>query len=107
MKIKSEILINASTEFKKGQPKNYLSDNAVKRIATTYHQFENEQTFARTVVKEDLIKNDFNLAPSLLVASKEGSTKRSIGVIAEELRGIQEMSVVSYRELEEILARLI
>ena len=101
------ILINASTEFKKGQPKNYLSDNAVKRIATTYHQFENEQTFARTVVKEDLIKNDFNLAPSLLVASKEGSTKRSIGVIAEELRGIQEMSVVSYRELEEILARLI
>ena len=42
-------LVNASREFAKGDPKNYLPDDAILRIADTFKAWHEEEKFSRIV----------------------------------------------------------
>ena len=42
-------LLNASREFAKGDPKNYLPDDAILRIADTFKSWREEEKFSRIV----------------------------------------------------------
>jgi type I restriction enzyme M protein len=58
------ILINASNEFKKGRPKNFIPDEAVKKITDAFHAGKDVERFVKVVSVEEVIKNDYNLSPS-------------------------------------------
>ena len=49
-------LLNASRDFAKGDPKNYLPDNAILRIADTFKSWREEDKFSRIVTREDIAK---------------------------------------------------
>jgi type I restriction enzyme M protein len=82
-------LLNASREFAKGDPKNYLPDDAILRIAETFKSWREEEKFSRIVPRDEIAKNDFNISPSRYIHTGEGDDYRSITEIVEELEAIQ------------------
>jgi type I restriction enzyme M protein len=51
-------LINASLDFTKGDPKNYLSEGSIRRIVETFQNWKEEDKFSRIVGKDEIAKSD-------------------------------------------------
>ena len=52
-------LLNASRDFAKGDPKNYLPDDAIARIADTFNAWKEEENISRIVSREEIAKERF------------------------------------------------
>ena len=64
-KLKDKIfLINASHEFEKGNPKNYISLEQIQKLADTFNVKKSVENFSVFVSKSDVAKNDYNISPS-------------------------------------------
>ncbi len=59
------VLVNATQEFKKGSPKNYLTEEGIRRIAEAYITGLDVPAFVRAIRTEDVLAADFNLSPYL------------------------------------------
>lgn len=100
------ILINASGEFKKGQPKNYLPLEVVSNIARLFTKFEDVEGLAKVVSKDEVIKQDFNLSPSRYVSSKSGHVTRPLQEIVADLKTLRDRSRELDCDIDTILERL-
>lgn len=79
-------LINASHEFEKGNPKNYISEMQIQKIADTFNAKKAVENFSMFVSKSDVVKNDYNISPSRYI----------------HLGGVEE-----YMPVEDILSELV
>jgi type I restriction enzyme M protein len=52
-------LLNAGNEFTKGDPKNYLADDAIVHIADIFNAWKEVDKYSRIVTGEEIAKNDF------------------------------------------------
>lgn len=84
------ILINASTLFSKGRPKNAMSDEHAAQAADPYIAWRSQGGLSAVVTRAQLAESDFNLSPSRFVA----------GAPADEMLPLEE-AVVLLREAEE------
>ncbi|MFZ3136373.1 MAG: class I SAM-dependent DNA methyltransferase [Thermodesulfovibrionales bacterium] len=84
------ILINASKLFAKGRPKNYLTDESIKKVYEVYSEWKDEEGISKIIKNEEVIKNDYNLSPSRYVSQNGG----------EEVLPIEE-AIVLLKEAEE------
>jgi type I restriction enzyme M protein len=100
---KKLLLINASQEFTKGDPKNYLSDVAIKHIADTFNSWREEEKYSCIVTLGEIAKNDFNISPSRYVHTSAGEEYRSIGEILEELEELEKESAETDAALKKVL----
>jgi len=96
-------LINASGDFTKGDPKNYLADDAITRIADTFIAWREEEKFSRIVTFDEIAKNDFNISPSRYIHTGEGEAYRPIAEILEELEAIEAEAKATDAALKKIL----
>ena len=99
-------LLNASRDFTKGDPKNYLSEESIRRIAETFQNWKEHEKFSRIVGKDEIAKNDFNISPSRYIHTGEGEEYRPITEIVEELESLEEDASTTNVELKGILDRL-
>jgi type I restriction enzyme M protein len=99
-------LVNASREFTKGDPKNYLHDDSIRRIVEAFQNWKEQDKFSRIVGKDEIAKNDFNISPSRYIHTGEGEEYRPITEIAEELELLEEEATTTSAELKTILGRL-
>jgi type I restriction enzyme M protein len=99
-------LINASREFRKGAPKNYLSDEAVKKIADVFLKGESTPGFSAVITNEEVAGNDFNLFPSKYVRNGTEATFRDVASIWKELKSTEEEATKINVELEKVLNQL-
>ncbi|MDI6808885.1 MAG: N-6 DNA methylase [Candidatus Eisenbacteria bacterium] len=99
-------LLNAAKDFAKGDPKNYIPDDAILRIADTFKAWREEEKFSRIVTREEIAKNDFNISPSRYIHTGAGEEYRPIGEIIEELNAIEEEAKVTDQALRGILKRM-
>ena len=99
-------LLNASREFVKGDPKNYLPEDAIARIADTFTAWKEVEKYSRIVSREEIAKNDYNISPSRYIHTGEGEEYRPIAEIVEELNVLEEEARETNRALRLILARL-
>ncbi len=97
-------LLNASREFVKGDPKNYLPEDAVTRIAETFVGWREVDKFARIVTCDEVEKNDFNISPSRYVHTGPGEEHRPIVEIVEELRDLDSEAIKATEQLAKVLA---
>lgn len=79
------ILVNASGEFQKGRPKNFIPDDAVKKIAAAFHAGKDVERFVRAVSVEEVAKNDYNLSPSRYIETAAATEHRDIQTLLGEL----------------------
>jgi type I restriction enzyme M protein len=101
------MLINASGEFKKGTPKNYLTEEAIAKIAKTYQAGQNVEGFARVITTEQAVEADYNLAPSRHVVAESIRTSREIHEIIQELDKLERKSAMIDKNLKRMLAPLL
>lgn len=99
-------LINATHEFTKGDPKNYLSKDSIHRIAETFRNWKEQDKFSRIVDKDEIAKNDFNISPSRYIHTSEGEAYRPIVEIVEELSSLEEKAAQTNQALHKVLREL-
>lgn len=97
------MLVNASCEFEKGDPKNFIPVKLVARIAKTFLKWKVEDKFSRVVEKAELEKNDFNISPSRYIHVAEANGFREIVDIVNELDAIEAETASTNTELRCIL----
>jgi type I restriction enzyme M protein len=100
-------LLNAGREFEKGDPKNYIPDEAIQRIAETFKAWREEEKYSRVVSKEEIAKNDYNISPSRYIHTGDNEEYRPIVEIVDELRSIEQEAATTNGYLEELLAKLV
>jgi type I restriction enzyme M protein len=84
------LLVNASKEFSKGKPKNFLTEENIERIADAHLKWAETEKLTKVIAVEEAVRNDYNISPSRYVAV-DG---------LEEVLPIEE-AVVLLREAEE------
>ena len=99
-------LLHAGNEFEKGDPKNFITQEGIDRIAEAYKTFKEEEKFARLVDKDEIIKNDYNISPSRYIQTNDAYTYRPIEEIVDELREQESEYIIIDAELKNILAKL-
>lgn len=99
-------LVNASNEFKKGDPKNYIPDESIERIANAFINWREEDKFARVVGKAEIVKNDYNISPSRYIHTGASEEYRPIAEIVEELDTLETETAGIDAALRGILVKL-
>jgi len=100
------MLINASLEFEKGRPKNFIPDDKIKKIAKTFHDWKNIDKFTKIITNEEAEKNDYNLSPSRYIGNGKEEEYRDIDEILVELAELEEEREKTDRELNEIMKKI-
>ena len=99
-------LLNASREFTKGDPKNFIPDDAIARIADTFTAWREEDKYSRIVPVEEIAKNDYNISPSRYIHTGAADEYRPLVEIMEELEVLEEEAKETDVVLKGILAKL-
>jgi type I restriction enzyme M protein len=99
-------LVNASAEFKKGQPKNYIPDENIRKIADAYNDGKEVDGFVNVISAAEVAKYDFNLSPSRYVITAVSGNTRELPEIVREVRQITREEAAINGELEKLLKKL-
>ena len=100
-------MVNASQVFAKGNPKNFISDDGIKRISETLINWQEEEKLSRIVDHAELKKNDYNISPSRYIHTADAETYRPIPEIVAELEALEAEARKTDIELKKILAQII
>jgi type I restriction enzyme M protein len=100
------MLINASKEFLKGRPKNYLGEENVKRIADTYLSWQEVEGLSKVIRDDEAVHNDYNISPSRYVASNDKEASLPLDEAIVLLSEAEEERRVADKELKELLSKL-
>jgi type I restriction enzyme M protein len=99
-------LLNAATEFAKGDPKNYIPEDAITRIADAFKAWREVEKYSRIVTREDIAKNDFNISPSRYIHTGAGEEYRPLAEIVEELEAIEGEARETDKALKAVLIKI-
>jgi type I restriction enzyme M protein len=100
------LLLNASQEFEKGRPKNFIPDGKIQKIANAFHEYKDIERFARVILLDEVVKNDYNLSPSRYVETSEAEIHIEIPQLLEELDELEKQSARIDAELKRIFSKL-
>lgn len=100
------LLINASQEFLKGRPKNYLGEGNIKRIADVYLVWQEVEGLSKIIRFDEAVRNGYNLSPSRYVAINHQEEVLSLDEAVVLLSEAEEERQVVDKELNEILGKL-
>ncbi len=100
------ILLNASGEFQKGRPKNFIPDESIKKIADAFHAGKDVERFVKVVGVEEIAKNDYNLSPSRYIETAVATEHRNVQTLLDELDKLDSESKRLDGELKNIFTGL-
>lgn len=99
-------LVNASLDFEKGDPKNFIPEKSQKRIIDAFLKWKEADKFSKVIAKEEIIANDYNLSPSRYIHTAEAEEYRPIEEIVEELGELESLDKNINDELKGVLFKL-
>jgi len=100
------VLVNASREFRKGTPKNFMTDEGVKKIAEAFLSAKPEDGFLSVITNDEAAKKDFDIFPSRYLANGDDQTIRALPGLLKELAVLTEQALQLDSELLPILSKL-
>lgn len=100
------LLVNASQVFEKGDPKNFIPEAGIQRIADTLIGWTEAEKLSRIVDHAELKKNDYNISPSRYIHTSDAETYRPIAEIVGELEVIEAEASETDVALRKILRQL-
>jgi type I restriction enzyme M protein len=99
-------LVNASQEFAKGAPKNYITGEGIEKIVFAFLEWKEVEKFSKIVTKEEIARNDYNIAPTRYIHISEEEEYRPIGEIWEEIKELEKEAIPINNKLKNIFERL-
>lgn len=100
------MLINASKFREKGRPKNYMTDEQVRRVADLLLNWQEEEHVSKVVKRAEIIRNDYNLSPSRYVTSNDVEPPLPLEEAIERLRIAEEARAEADRKLDSVMQAL-
>jgi type I restriction enzyme M protein len=100
------VLINASGEFEKGRPKNFIPDASIKKIAEAFHAGKDVERFVKVASIEEIAKHDYNLSPSRYIETAAAAEHRDVQEILKDLSGLDAEAGRLDAQLKEIFTGL-
>lgn len=100
------ILINASKEFVKERPKNYLTDEGINKIVDAYENWKEVDKFSKIIKTEEAVRNDHNLSPLRYVAIDSEEDLIPIDECLVELAQVEEERRSIDSELDAVLRKI-
>jgi type I restriction enzyme M protein len=100
------LLINASQQFAKGRPKNYLTEEHIARIAALYHEWRAEDGISTIITNDEAARNDYNLSPSRYVSTNGKEEVLPLKEAVVRLQEAEEERAEADRALNEVLRTL-
>jgi type I restriction enzyme M protein len=82
----SIVLLNASKRVKKGKPKNYIPEEELRDLASSYLKGEVVEGEIAVITTKQAVEADYNLSPSRWVGQTPDSEDQSVISILENLR---------------------
>lgn len=99
-------LLNASKKYVKGDPKNYIPDVSVEKIASTYNELKEVEGFSKFITNEEAVSNDYNISPSRYIHVGWVEEYKPVGELVEELKTLEERAKETDKELWKVLEKL-
>ena len=100
------LFIDASEEFKEGGNQNYLRDEDIENISTTFHAFEDVEKYARVVPLDEIKQNDWNLNISRYVDTSEEEVRIDVAEAVQKLRELEQERSEADATMNRYLAEL-
>ena len=112
------VLVNASLMFRKGRPKNFISDgydeegqyhaehDIIAKVANAFIQGDDVEKLVKVITKVEAVKNDYNLSPSRYIETADADTYRDIPEILGELEELEADAKAVDKELKGIFTKL-
>lgn len=100
------VLVNASKEFEKGRPKNFIPEASIRRIAEAFYRGEDVSKFVEVITNEVAAKNDYNLSPSRYVSVDGEVEVPSVEDALLLLRGAEDERLAADIEFDKAMGRL-
>ena len=99
-------LVNASGEFHKGTPKNFMTPEAITKIADAYHAGKDIPGFVKVITSEEAAANDYNLSPSRFVVAVDESKSRDLSELIAEIQSLDAKAAQIKGKLASVFAAL-
>jgi type I restriction enzyme M protein len=100
------LLLNASSLFLKGRPKNYLTDEHIAQAGELYHGWKGEEGLSVVVTTQQVNENDFNLSPSRYVAAVSNGEAMTLEEAVARLKEAEAERASADEELWKVLGEL-
>ncbi len=100
------LLVNASQIFEKGDPKNFIPEAGIQRIAEILINWKEEEKLSRIVAHAELAKNDYNISPSRYIHTGDAETYRPLAEIVADLDAVEAEARDADKALRKILKQL-
>jgi type I restriction enzyme M protein len=100
------ILVNASNEFEKGRPKNFIPDQSIVRIAHAFLVGRDIPNFVTTITVEEAVKGDYNLSPTRYIAVDGAGEVLPVEDAVVLLKEAEEERIAADSELDAAMAKL-
>ena len=100
------LLINASTLFLKGRPKNYLADEHIEFVGELYHGWKEQSGVAIVVPAQRIRDNDYNISPSRYITGASTGEAMGLGEAIAQLKAADAERSKADDELWRVLAKL-
>lgn len=100
------IFINASAQFSKGKPKNYLPEEGIKLVVEAFRNGQDTINLVKVAAKDEIIANDYNLSPARYVTNASTVEQREIQPILDDLAKLNAQEKKLDATLSEIFTRL-
>nr|WP_292091971.1 N-6 DNA methylase [Brevundimonas sp.] len=101
------VLLNASKRLKKGKPKNYMPEEAIRPLAAAYLKGEPVEAEIAVITRQQAEGADYNLSPSRWVGQ---SSSTEVGSVSALVRELSELDKETHRlsvTISKLLAGLI
>lgn len=99
-------LVNASKEFVKGDPKNYIGDEQIENIANVYNEKSTIDKFSEFVELANIVKNDYNISPSRYIHNGKLEEYKSVEDILIELDEVEKHAAIADQNFKKVLQKL-
>ena len=86
----SILFIDASKDFEKIKTQNYLTDEHIEKIFTTYRDRAEQEKYSRNVPLEEIVENDYNLNIPRYIDTFEKEVEIDIDAVAKELQALED-----------------
>jgi type I restriction enzyme M protein len=101
------VLLNASKRLKKGKPKNYIPEEALRPLAAAYLKGEAVAAEIAVITREQAEEADYNLSPSRWIGSSEAEELGSIKQMIAELERLTALDAQTTSKLVTMLRPIV